>query len=111
VVVVEALAVSDVSDLLALSQSAHTEYQQNMPRQSAQGIIPGNPELARAALQQAYDLRAQADSTDPDHLDPAWLMDRAPHATLMAFYTNQMTKADEKEAARLEKNTKKELAT
>jgi hypothetical protein len=38
-------------------------------------------------------------------------MDRAPHATLMDFYTKQMTKADEKEAARLEKNTKKELAT
>jgi hypothetical protein len=38
-------------------------------------------------------------------------MDRAPHETLMTFYAKEMIKADEKEAARLEKNTKKESAT
>jgi hypothetical protein len=87
---------SAVSDLLSASRASHLAYQQNIPRKAAQGAtlvtVPGNPDLARSALQAAYDARLAAHQADPTHQDSSWFMDPVAHSSLMAFYTKELAK-------------------
>ena len=87
---------SAISDYLASSRTAHLAYQRHIPRKAAQGAtlmtVPGNPELARASLQEASDWRAQANREDPNHLDPSWALDVVPHEKMMAFYAKELAK-------------------
>ena len=50
--------------------------------------------LAKLELTKAYDLRVEAHDADPAHTAPAWAESKASHASLMAFYEQQRTRAE-----------------
>lgn len=75
---------TDVAELLARSRAHHADYRRivgtrNLAREVRQA-------QTRDALRLALDARLSADAADPEHVDPAWALDRAPHAELVAFY-------------------------
>jgi hypothetical protein len=92
---VEAPAVA-IAQLLQESLAAHAEYRANMARMAPQGgvlvAVPGNPIVARAALERAGDLRRQAHDADPNQADPAWALDPIPHHDLLTFYAEQLAR-------------------
>jgi hypothetical protein len=77
---------SEVAELLAQSISQHQAYRS--------ALTNSMPAQAIEALQQARDLRQQADAADPEHRDPAWASQerKYPHQPLMAFYGQQVEK-------------------
>ena len=87
-----------VSELLAASRAAHQQYRASVPhKQSAPGnqvvVVGGSEDDARLYMQQAFDLRTQAESQDPDFADQAWqdeLSLKYRHKDLLAWYTEQL---------------------
>jgi hypothetical protein len=78
-----------VLELLSQSRAQHLAYRSALPRRDTQGTISeGKPEEAVAALREAGRLRAQAELADPDHADPAWLIEPMTHNhdELLNFY-------------------------
>lgn len=75
----------DIAALLADSVSAHMRYRAASNR--------GERIPARAAMAEAFNLRAQALAADPDRKDPAWQQHEgaSPHEPLMAFYAQQLS--------------------
>lgn len=69
--------------LLAQSRAAHDEYR----KLAHKGRKPSG---WQAHLWDALTCREQAHALDPEHLDPAWSEDTAPHETLIAFYRKQL---------------------
>lgn len=74
---------SDVGTLLAASRAQHAAYR----RTAATGPAKGTE---RAALENALRYRLEAHGADPDHADPAWLLDTVPHGEIVAFYRAQL---------------------
>lgn len=72
-----------VADLLQASQEAHRAALILRQRRDPAYI----PHLVRA-----HDLRLKALEADPKRVDPSWLMERANHDALMAFYEKHLTK-------------------
>lgn len=79
---------SQVADLLAASRAAHERKKQHAGRADKHGNVthPPNYGRAEAEIAEALRLRREAHGLDPEHLDPAWALDRVPHTKLMAFY-------------------------
>lgn len=74
-----------LSGLLSASMAAHLEYRLALQN--------SDPITQRDALQRAFDLRAEADTSDPQHTDPAWSAklpsggtNRDMHDALMLLY-------------------------
>lgn len=80
-----------VRELLAQSRAAHSEYRGLTAARVAKDV-------RLLALARARDLRVQADTADPAHLDPAWALDKAPHLELMIFYDQQLAGLDAQQA-------------
>ena len=83
-----------VAELLTQSRSAHQTYRAHSPHLAAVGgvlaLVPGDPAIAREALDTAATLRKQAFDADPTLADPAWAPDAAINADLMTFYAEQL---------------------
>lgn len=83
-----------VASLLAESRAAHSLYRQLLPRmQAVAGTVQemlGNVMAAKDALERAGTLRKAAHDADPEHTDPAWAADPAPHDELMTFYAERL---------------------
>ena len=67
-----------VAELLALSLAHH---EQSKP-------VKGRARNMNE-LQEAANLRVEALAMDPDCTDPAWVLGKASHADLMAFYADK----------------------
>lgn len=74
-----------IAELLGMSRAAHARYRQ------ANQILK-NPSVARIEMLNAANLRQQAQDSDPEHADPAWLAEppNFNHADLIAFYRAQL---------------------
>lgn len=70
-----------VADLLESSRASHAAYR---------ALPAPKPAGWQSHLWDAYTLRIMANNLDPDHTDPAWSADKAPHADLMRFYAEQL---------------------
>lgn len=68
-----------VAELLRRSRAA------NEARIRAGNSKPPAYKIAEQHAAQALALREQADQLDPEHADPEWAKDKAPHAEVMAF--------------------------
>lgn len=75
---------ADVAELLARSRSHHADYRRIVGTRALAREV--RQSQARDALTLALDAREQAHQADPEHVDPAWALDRAPHGELVAFY-------------------------
>jgi len=96
---VDALA-QRIVDLLAQSRAAHERYRANVPRKANVNgrvvVVPGDAVAARAALQEALELRRQAVDVDPEFTSDGW--DSEPgthdHDALMVFYQSELATLD-----------------
>jgi hypothetical protein len=83
-----------VAELLTQSRAAHQTYRAFSPHVGAVGGVlalqPGDPAIAREALDQAATLRKQAFDADPTLSDPAWAPDATINHALMTFYAEQL---------------------
>lgn len=78
-----------VAQLLAASRAAHDAYRQALPRLDQQKqLIPGDSAVAAAALQRAFELRAEAEHADVAGELPTWSDEASthPHYQLLKFY-------------------------
>lgn len=76
-----------VADLLTASRQHALQRKRLAGRANKDGHITHRPNYpaAEQAAAQALKLRLQAHDLDPDHTDPAWSDDPAPHAEIVAF--------------------------
>jgi hypothetical protein len=85
-----------VAECLAVARHAHQEYRENVTRRVPDGqqtrVLSGDPGIARAALQRAYDALSEAEQLDPQGTDPAWgdHPHTAQHTDLLVFYRQQL---------------------
>lgn len=74
-----------VAQLLAESRQHHAE-KNTLANRKVNGHPAPDYTGAEAAIALALQTRLQAHALDPQHLDPAWSLDRAKHEDLVAFY-------------------------
>lgn len=91
-----------VSEALNFSHEAHERYREALPRRVANGsggtvAIPGDAEVAGAALAEACRYRAEAHVLDAAKIEPAWTDEAASHdhLALLDFYVEQLTREPE----------------
>lgn len=84
---------SQVSDLLIASRAQHDQKRQSTGRTNREGVVTSQPNYPKAEgyIAAALRLRLEAHALDPDHLDPEWRRDPAPHDTLVAFFQEYPT--------------------
>jgi hypothetical protein len=77
-----------VADLLLASRAAHNRKRQSTGKTDKHGVISSRPDYqkAEAHIAEALRLRLEAHALDPEHADPEWARDVAPHDELVAFY-------------------------
>lgn len=73
-----------VSSLLKRSRAHHQRKTELANKRLGKQHVP-NYQAAEAEAAKALELRLQAHDLDPDHLDPEWANDPAPHAEIVAF--------------------------
>ena len=73
-----------IASLLAHSREHQKRRTKAANRQTNKHHAPDYHASTQAA-QLALDARLEADRRDPDHLDPAWALDPAPHDAIVAF--------------------------
>jgi hypothetical protein len=85
-----------IAELLTASRAAHQTYRAHCPHRTAVGGVlvplPGDPAMARDALDRAATLRKEAFDADPTLTDPAWALDAAINSELMTFYAEQLAR-------------------
>jgi hypothetical protein len=79
---------SQVADLLIASRAQHDQKRQSTGRVNRDGIVTSKPNYPKAEnhIAEALRLRLEAHELDPEHTDPEWSRDVAPHDALVAFY-------------------------
>lgn len=75
-----------VAALLTRSRAHHQRKTELANRFRGKVHVP-NYRQAEHEAAQALALRLQAHDLDPNHLDPEWANDKAPHAEIVAFLT------------------------
>lgn len=68
-----------VAECLRASRAANDD------RLRASNGKPPNYAIAEGHAARALQLREQAHEQDPEHVDPEWASDKAPHDTVVAF--------------------------
>jgi hypothetical protein len=93
-------ATPSIAQLLADARTAHDQYRAHSPHMANVGAtvlaMPGDPAIARDALDRAATLRKQAHDADPGYTDSAWGSDAhvaaGIHTDLMTFYAEQLAR-------------------
>lgn len=77
-----------VAEMLRDSRAAHDRYRSLAGRVAKDGTVAARPNYVAAEenVREALNLRVAAHRIDPQHADPEWGNDKAPHATLVDFY-------------------------
>lgn len=78
-------ATPTVAQLLTESRRHH-ENKNKLANRKIQGQFAPDYKTAEAEIALALVKRLQAHALDPQHHDPAWSLDKASHADLVAFY-------------------------
>jgi hypothetical protein len=83
---------SFTADELRASRAAHDRYRHAAGKIDLQGNVsePKRHDACRVALEEALNHRHAAHAADPEHTDPEWARDKAPHDQLLAFYESQI---------------------
>lgn len=86
----------EVARLLKASATAHLTFRQYQPHKRMHNgqlqTQTGDPLQARAALESAQAIRAEAHALDPEHVAQAWAFEPVKHDELEAFYAQQLSR-------------------
>lgn len=82
-----------VEDLLRISRQQNLLRKRLSGRADKHGIITQGPDYANAerATALALSARLEAHLLDPEHTDPAWTFDAAPHTEILKFFVKYLT--------------------